>query len=181
MTNTNDRGQLAVRLTSKSPYPRRAQCARTWPFVWNWIIFQPDSMKKIIFKTYRLQKDRDKERQKYRETEIQRDRNGIHSKKYFSHPFVCYCHFKDDLWLRSRREKFYFDILAQIFFQGQYKCGEARKKNWEDFHTGCGQEYKYSLSHLECQCIMHHKPSCTLSRLPLTMMRAQYRVDRSNW
>ena len=29
----------------------------------------------------------------------------------------CYCHFKDDLRLRSHREKFNIDILAQIFFE----------------------------------------------------------------
>ena len=43
----------------------------------------------------------------------------------------CYCHFKDDLRLRSHREKFNIDILAQNFFRSQYTCGEARKKIWD--------------------------------------------------
>jgi len=43
----------------------------------------------------------------------------------------CYCHFKDDLRLRSHREKFNIDILAQKFFRSQYTCGEARKKIWD--------------------------------------------------
>ena len=43
----------------------------------------------------------------------------------------CYCHFNDDLRLRSHREKFNIDILAQNFFRSQYTCGEARKKFWD--------------------------------------------------
>ena len=43
----------------------------------------------------------------------------------------CYCHFKDDLRIRSHREKFNIDILAQNFFRSQYTCGEARKKIWD--------------------------------------------------
>ena len=43
----------------------------------------------------------------------------------------CYCHFKDDLQIRSHREKFNIVIFAQIFFRSQYTCGEARKKIWD--------------------------------------------------
>ena len=42
-----------------------------------------------------------------------------------------YWHFKDDLWLRSHREKFNIDILAKKFFRSQCTCGEARKKFWD--------------------------------------------------
>ena len=43
----------------------------------------------------------------------------------------CYCHFKDDLQIRSHREKFNIVIFAQIFFRSQYTCGEARRKIWD--------------------------------------------------
>ena len=51
-------------------------------------------------------------------------------KRVISRSF-CYCHFKDDLQIRSHREKFNIDILAQNFFRSQYTCGEARKKIWD--------------------------------------------------
>ena len=51
-------------------------------------------------------------------------------KRVISSSFCC-CHFKDDLRLRSHREKFNIDILAQKIFQSQYTCGEARKKIWD--------------------------------------------------
>ena len=35
---------------------------------------------------------------------------------------------KDDLKVTGHREKFYIGFFAQIFFGGQYICGEARKK-----------------------------------------------------
>ena len=43
----------------------------------------------------------------------------------------CYCHFKDDLQIRSHREKFNIDILAQKIFRSQYTCGEDREKIWD--------------------------------------------------
>ena len=39
-------------------------------------------------------------------------------------------HFRDHLQVTGHREKFYIVFFAQIFFGGQYTCGEARKKFW---------------------------------------------------
>ena len=53
---------------------------------------------------------------------------GPNSASFESETRDLFNHFKDDLRLRSHREKFNIDILAQNFFQSQYTCGEARKK-----------------------------------------------------
>ena len=39
-------------------------------------------------------------------------------------------HLRDHLQVTGHREKFYIGFFAQIFFGGQYICGEARKKFW---------------------------------------------------
>ena len=88
----------------------------------------------------------------------------------------CYCHFKDDLRLRSHREKFNIDILAQIFFRSQYTCGEARKnfgtKEERDPHGVSACVGVSEWGHMSPTCLVAHSqhPLVLLPDLSINLM-----------